>query len=315
MKTVLVDLEDAPSVHIVVFGAGAMGSFFGGLLSSRHEVLLIGRVDHVRAVSEHGLRITGKTIRLVRPEAATKVPRGAKPDVVLLSTKAYDTESAMVHLRPFARSALFVTLQNGLDNADTIARSAERVVAGTTSHGVTFLGPGEIRHAGVGDTVIGPWKGVDEADLVRLRDVFDDVGIPARLTSDVRTELWAKVVLNASINPVSALAGVPNGRLVRDRRLREAVEVVCREAASVARAEGARIDPGEILHRTLLVARRTASNRSSMLQDLEAGRRTGIDAITGAIVAAAERRRLEVPVNGVLLSLVRARESAASRSA
>lgn len=288
---------------------------FGGLLSSRHDVLLVGRADHVRAVTAQGLRITGKTVRLARPQAATKLPRGAKPDVVLVSTKAYDTESAMVHLRPFAKSALFVTLQNGLDNADTIARSAERVVAGTTSHGVTFLGPGEIRHAGVGETVIGPWKGVDEADLVRLRDVLDDIGIPTRVTSDVRTELWAKVVLNASINPLAALAGVPNGRLVRERWLREAVEIVSREAVTAARAEGAKLDPAEILHRTLLVARRTAANRSSMLQDLDAGRRTEIDAITGAVVAAAERRRLEVPVNRVVLALVRAREAAASRSA
>lgn len=300
----------ATCVEILVFGAGAMGSFFGGILSTRHRVTLVGRKDHVDAIQQGGLRISGKTSMIARPDATTKIPRGAKPEIVLVATKAYDTEAAMRSLLPFAKTSLFVSLQNGIDNADLIARTAIRVVAGTTAHGVTFVGPGEVRHAGVGDTVLGAWTGVAEAELVRLRDIFAEAGVVTRLTSDIRTELWAKLVVNAAINPVAALAGVPNGRIARDRRLRSLAEGLARESAAVARAAGAVLDSDEIVARTLLVAKRTASNRPSMLQDLDRHRRTEIDAITGKIVRTAERLKLPVPLNEAVYALVRAREAA-----
>ena len=296
-------------VDILVFGAGAMGSLLGGLLSVRHDVVLVGRQDHVDAIRRRGLRITGKTVRLVHPRAATRTPPGFHPPLILVSTKAYDTAGAMSALRRFARSSVFLTLQNGLDNPDIIARTADRVIAGTTAHGVTFLGPGEVRHAGVGDTVIGPWKGVDRREVLRVRDVFDEAGIPVTVSDDVHTELWGKVVVNAAINPLVALAGVPNGRLVQDRNLAGLLDAVGREALGVAQAAGARLDAGTILRRTRLIARRTAANRASMLQDLDRHRRTEIDAITGAIVREAEQHGLDAPLNRALYALVRAREA------
>ena len=104
-------------VRILVFGAGAMGSFFGGLLAARHEVTLVGREHHIDAIRGKGLRITGKTSRITKPRAATRVPRDAKADVVIVSTKAYDTEAAMHQLAPLAASSLFLTVQNGFDTA------------------------------------------------------------------------------------------------------------------------------------------------------------------------------------------------------
>src|SRR6266705_2808940 len=131
-------------VEILVFGAGAIGSFFGGLLSQRHDVTLIGRAEHISAVKSHGLRVSGKTSIIAKPRAVMRVPQDAKPDFIFV-----------------------------------IAKSARRVVAGTTAHGVTSVGPGEIRHAGVGETLIGAWSRVSESDLVRLRDLLADVGIVA----------------------------------------------------------------------------------------------------------------------------------------
>lgn len=296
-------------MDILVFGAGAMGSFFGGLLSVRHDVTLIGREDHMKAVRAHGLRMTGKTVRVMRPRSATRIPRDAHPELVIIATKSYDTSDAMRSLRRFGSTAVFLTLQNGIDNANLIARTARRVIAGTTAHGVTYLGPGEIRHAGLGDTTIGAWTKVDESTVVRLRDLLDEAGIRTRITADVRSELWAKLVVNAAINPLAALAGVPNGRLVEDPALRRLLEDVARETAGVARAAGARVDAEDLVRRTRLVARRTATNRASMLQDLDSGRRTEIDAITGAVLREAEKAGVETPVNRVLFALVKAREA------
>src|SRR6266566_4733909 len=180
IETVFSARMHARAVRIVVFGAGAMGSFFGGLLSRRYDVTLIGRAEHMAAIRARGLRITGKTAMIARPRTATRIPHGVKPELILVTTKSYDTDKAMVALRPFADEALFVTFQNGLGNAEAIAKVAKRVVAGTTTHGVTSLGPGEIRHAGVGETVLGAWVGIREADLVRLRDLLADAGVVVR---------------------------------------------------------------------------------------------------------------------------------------
>src|SRR5438309_9069175 len=151
------------TVEILVFGAGAMGSFIGGMLSRRHNVVLIGRSEHVDAIRAHGLRIMGKTSVIAKPDASTTVPPNAKPDLVFVTTKAYDTPDAMLALQRLADRSTFVTLQNGLGNADTIAKTARRVVAGTTAIGVTYVGPGDIRHAGVGDTVRGASPHGDQA--------------------------------------------------------------------------------------------------------------------------------------------------------
>lgn len=295
-------------MEILVFGAGAIGSFLGGVLSKRNHVTLVGRPDHVNAIRQHGLKISGQTSMIAKPNATTRVPRTPKPEIVFVATKSYDTEAAMQSLAPFGKTSLFVTLQNGFDNADVIARTASRIVAGTTAQGVTFVGPGEVRHAGVGDTIVGSWSGVSESELVRLRDILADAGIVTELTSDIRTELWAKLAVNASINPLAALAGVPNGRVAKDKRLRSLAEAVCREAAAVAKASGARVEVADVVQRTLNVARRTASNRPSMLQDLDRHRRTEIDAITGTVLRAADRLKIPVPLNEALYALVKARE-------
>lgn len=296
-------------VEILVFGAGAVGSFFGGILSRRNDVTLIGRAEHIDAIRAHGLRISGKTSMMAKPHAEVQVPRGARPELIFVTTKAYDTGEAMVALRRFANRATFVTLQNGLGNAETIAKTARRVIAGTTTHGVTLSDPGHVRHAGVGETNLGGWAHVKESDVVRLRDLLADVGIVAEVTRDIHAELWSKLIINAAINPLGALAGVPNGQLVRDKRLLALLDAVCDEAVAAAAAEGTPLNAEEIRRRARLVARRTASNRGSMLQDLDRHRRTEIDAISGAIVQAADRHRIAVPINRALHALVRARES------
>src|SRR2546425_10005755 len=153
------------TVEILVFGAGAMGSFIGGLLSRRRKVVLIGRSEHVDAIRAHGLRITGKTSMIAKPDVSTTVPQNALPDLVFVTTKAYDTANAMLALQRLADRSPFVTLQNGLGNAETIAKTARRGVAGTTAIDATYVGPGENRHAGAGDTRLGAWSAIEQAAI------------------------------------------------------------------------------------------------------------------------------------------------------
>ena len=298
------DSVPSPFVDVIVFGAGAMGSFFGGMLSRRNRVTLVCRAEHANAIRKSGLRIAGKTAMIARPTATTSASRIRRADLVIISTKAYDTERACRALRRIATRAIWLTLQNGLENADVLARYATKVIAGTTTHGVTFVRPGEVRHAGIGDTIIGALAGAGEDDVIRLRDVLEESGIRTRISPNIRRELWLKVIANAGINPLAALTGLRNGQLLAVPGLRAALEGLCSEAASVARAEGFEIADREAIDLTVRIARRTRENRASMLQDVQLRRRTEVDAITGAVLRAAKRHDLRVPMNLVSHALV-----------
>jgi len=294
-------------VRVLVFGAGAIGSLVGGLLSIENDVTLVGREAHVNAINRRGLRITGLTTRIAWPEAATEVPSHA-PDVILVSTKAYDTARAVESLRAFRGRSMFATLQNGLGNAERLAANAERVIAGTTTHGVTFVAPGEIVHAGVGDTVVGPWKGLGTADVRSFAGALTAVGIQTTVVEDVRRELWAKAVMNAAINPLTAVMRRPNGALVAGVDLRFLLGRVAREGVAAARAAGIDLDADVLAERAADVASRTADNRSSMLQDVERGHRTEIDAITGALLRVASSHGMFLAYTHALDALVRGLE-------
>jgi len=298
-------------VRVLVFGAGAIGSLLGGLLSEAHDVTIVGRKPHVDRVNRQGLRITGLTKRIVWPTAMTDVPTGDF-DVVFVTTKAYDTANAVEALRAFWRRSMFVTLQNGLGNAERIAELADRVLAGTTSHGVTFVAPGEIHHAGVGDLAIGPWKATTAEDATRLATALTASGLPAVAIADARRALWAKVVVNAAINPLTAVLREPNGALVDHDDLRELLAAVAREAVAAANTAGVEMAEDELANRAADVAVKTAENRSSMLQDVERGRRTEIDAITGELLRVASRTGLDLPYLRILDALVRGIERARS---
>ncbi len=292
---------------MLVFGAGAIGSLLGGLLSRENDVTIVARKAHADAVNRQGLRISGLTTFLAWPTATTDVPTEGF-DIVLVTTKAYDTAAAAESLRAFWRRSIFVTLQNGLGNAETLAAKADRVIAGTTTHGVTFAAPGEVIHAGFGDTVIGPWKGVGRGDLQTLAGALIAAGIATAIVEDVRVDLWAKAVVNAAINPLTAILRRPNGELARNEDLRALVDRLAREGARAALAAGVAVDPEVAATRALEVAARTAENRSSMLQDVEQGRRTELDAITGELLRAG--RGVGMPYNLTVYALVRGLERA-----
>jgi 2-dehydropantoate 2-reductase len=301
-------------VRILVFGAGAMGSFLAALLCARHEVVAVARGDHVAAIRARGLHVSGLTERVARFTAVTEVPPQA-PEIAFVTVKSYDTAdaaAAMKHIRP----PIVASMQNGLDNATKLERVAEDVVVVLTSHGVTYAGPGTVRHAGRGRTVVGLWRGREAAaDLVAR--ILGDVGLAVERTRDLRRELWLKAAVNAGINPLTAIHRVPNGRLLEvpewDRDLREAA----REVARVAATAGVDLPEDVAESRAVEVARETAGNRSSMLQDVERGRRTEVESITGAVLAQARAAGIAAPViarlHGRILGLEESARDGSSR--
>ncbi|HET6404869.1 MAG TPA: 2-dehydropantoate 2-reductase [Candidatus Thermoplasmatota archaeon] len=303
-------------MRVVVMGAGAMGSWMGALLArAGHDVTLVGRRDHVAVVNAHGLRVSGRTELHVMINAVERAAEAPVPDVLLLAVKAYDTQRALVEARPLlGQRTRVVSAQNGLGNVERVAEATDERLAfsAVTTHGVTYVEPGHVKHAGVGYFRVGsPFN--EHAAARDIASLFQGAGIDAEFTDRVAGEIWAKVVVNASINPLTAITGLQNGALLELPALRELMQRVVEEAVDVARAEGAPLPDDDLLLRARRVAELTAANKSSMLQDIERGRRTEIDSICGEIVQRGLRHNVDTPVNMTLTALVKGIEESTRR--
>lgn len=262
--------------------------------------------EGLAALQADGIRLEDGGVSRTPSMRATSNPTecmGARHALVLV--KAWQTARAASQLQQcLAPDGVALTLQNGLGNRERLeqALSLERVAQGVTTCGVTLLGPAHARVGGEGVTYLAA-----HPRLAPLVDLFRRAGFAVEEVKDVEALAWGKVVVNVAINPITALLRVPNGELLHPDRAgawRLAVQAAT-EAATVAAARGVRLPFGEPEAYVAEVARRTAANRSSMLQDIERGRPTEIDAICGAIVAEGERAGVATPVNHVLWDLVR----------
>ena len=296
-------------MKIAVVGAGAMGSLFGALLAEAgSEVWLIDVwAEHIKIINEKGLSIEreGKT-RSVEVKATTDSQRIGLADLIIVFVKSTQTaEAARVAKEMAGSGSLVLTLQNGMGNADVISEviDPDQVVAGTTSHGATMIGPGIIRHAGAGPTVIGMWNGKDLTKARGIAQLFTHACIDTKVVENVREVIWDKLLVNVGINAITALTGIKNGQLldleVTKTLSRKAVE----EALAVARAQGIALRDNTVEH-VLKVAEATGPNRSSMGQDVDKKRHTEIGTINGVIVSEGRKLGLETPVNETLTSLI-----------
>jgi 2-dehydropantoate 2-reductase len=279
-----------------------MGSLFGAhLAGAGHDVLLVD-VDPavVRAVAADGVLVGDRAV----PVAITADPDGHGPqDAVLVLVKTYDTAAAAELARPLVGAATTVaTLQNGIGGADALAEAfgAERVLAGVTYQGATVLAPGRIRHHMHGET----WIGDDLARATPLADALTAAGQPAHALAPVAPRVWKKLVNNCMGNATAALTGMHAGQMTADDGILALQRTIATEAVGVAAALGHDLDLEDCIATNEAILRSSGDGRPSMLQDVEAGRRTEIDTLNGAIVRHADALGLDVPVNRALAALV-----------
>ena len=296
-------------MKIVVIGAGAMGSLFGALLAESGEDVWLYDIweEHVKAINEKGLGIEldDKTLS-VSVNATTDKGQIGKTDLAIIFVKSTQTgDAARIASEFIDTNGYVLTLQNGMGNADIIGEVIEpdRIIAGTTSHGATMLGPGSIRHAGTGPTVIGMWSGIQKTGNQKIADVFNKAGIVTKTVDDVRNVIWAKLLVNVGINAITALTGIKNGRILDLSATKELSRAAVKEAMEVARAQGVKVADNTVEH-VFQVAKATSANRSSMGQDVDNKRQTEISAINGAVVKEAQKLGINVPVNQTLTALV-----------
>jgi len=311
-------------MRVAVVGAGALGSVFGGFLAlNGHQVTLLGRPWHLEEVKKKGLRIEGIWGRhLVKDMDLAFTPGELAPvyDLVLITVKAYDTLAAADIAKQLVREdGLVLSLQNGIGNGEILERVIGRTLCavGRVIFGAEIVSPGVVKVTVCADDVlVGPLgDGYPASRILVIRNmakIISDSGVPCRYSESVQVSMWAKAVYNCALNPLGALLGATYGELADDENCRSIMNGVIRECIGVAKAQGVVLpwqDAEEYqteFYENLIPP--TRDHRASMLQDLERGKPTEIDALNGLIVFYGKMVDVETPVNRILTGLIKAKE-------
>ncbi len=300
---------------VAVVGAGAVGSFFGAMLArAGHRVTLIGRAAHVQAIERDGLRLemAGRveSIRMAASEDLAAL-RGA--DLVLFSVKSTDTQTVASQIAPHLDpGALVVSLQNGVENAPTIARHVSQIVVPAVVYVATAMpAPGCVQHHGRGDLVIGALRAEaapDEATTQRLQDLADFFAaahVPVRISDDVTAELWSKLMVNCAYNAISGLAQASYAQLAALPSIRALQQAVVREVVALADAEGVQLPLQPALEAMERIAVAMPAQLSSTAQDMARSKPSEIDHLNGFVARRGRELGIPTPVNETLHALVK----------
>lgn len=291
-------------MEICIFGAGSLGSALGGILSRKNEVTLIGRRQNMSPVRKSGLKLVGDVERVDHLEARETVKGMAPPDLMIITTKAYDTAGAIRCCRSCADDhTMVLTLQNGLGNLELLRKwKISKAFGGTTTMGANLIAPGKVRVSGLGLTVIG--SDLDREGADAIVSAFRSCGLKTDKDDRILDAIWSKAIVNACVNPVAAVLRVPNGKLIESTVVSHLMKDVSLECELVARASGVSVPTGSTYPRVQSVCEDTRVNNSSMLQDVLRHRRTEIDQINGAICSVGDRRGISTPLNDALVAMI-----------
>ncbi len=293
---------------ILLVGTGALATLFAARLSEAgHSVSMLGTwKSGLKALQENGARIVdGNGNERAYKVHATDDPRevsGTKHALVLV--KSWQTERAARQLKEsLADDGLAITLQNGIGNKETLIRDlgSDRVSLGITTTGATLVGPGLVKIGG--EEVISLEQ---NQALGPLEAVLRSSNFNLQIVDDAKSLMWGKLVINAAINPLTALLRVPNGELLSRPLARKVMSALARETAEVAKAEHVHLPFNNPVDAAEDVARKTATNMSSMFQDVRRGAPTEIDAICGAVTMRGKKHGIKTPYNRACWQLVRA---------
>ena len=302
-------------MKVCVVGCGAVGSLFAASLAQLEDVEVWAydlAEDHVRAMREQGLRISGAGELVGSVQATTDAAELPACDFGIVATKSMHTGPALAAAAHAFGAGAVCSVQNGIGNEETIAEHVSRVIRGTTFPAGRILAPGHVHWDVKGDTTIGPFEPspapMDEIE--RLADACTRAGMPTAAAADARGPQWRKVIFNAATNPIGALTGLTHGRVCEDEGLRRLVSALVDEGKAVAGAQAIELDadPEELID---YAARPDVAydHKASMLQDAEARRQTEIDYLNGGIVRFGREHGVATPLNEAVTALIKGLEA------
>jgi len=296
--------------RVAVVGAGAVGSYFGGMLARAGvPATLIGRPAHVEAILRDGLFIDSIHFQeRVRVAASTDIAAARGAEFVLLCVKTIDTETTVRDLAPhLAPGAAVFSLQNGVDNFERIRAAAGfEALPAVVYVAAALPEPGHIKHSGGGRLVLGPGPQAQS-----LSELFTRAGVPCQISENIEGELWKKLVLNCAGNAPTAIGRTSYGRIARHAPTREVLLAAAREVSAVARAAGVNLPDEDFAAQALKFAENVGDATSSTAQDLLRGKRTEIDSLNGYVARRGAELGVPTPVNHTLWALVKLLEDSA----
>jgi 2-dehydropantoate 2-reductase len=300
---------------VTIVGCGAVGSLFAANLAQLDDVEVwafdLDR-EHVAAINEHGLRLSGAGEVVGKLRATTDAAELPPSDFGIVATKCMHTAPAIEATAAAFANGSVCSVQNGVGNEEVLAQHVERVIRGTTFPAGRVVEPGHVQWDVKGDTTIGPFepRPASMADIEQLADACTRGGMPTQAVADARGPQWRKLIFNAATNPIGALTGLTHGRVVEDVGLRRLVSELVDEGKTVAAAQGIELDadPEELIDHA---ARPDVAydHKASMLQDVEARRPTEIDYLNGGISRFGREQGVPTPMNDAVTALIKGLEA------
>lgn len=294
-------------------GAGAIGRMLASALSESQNVVLLD-IDEplIATLNSSGIVVErGEERRETHLDAVSSIEGLPMASMVFFCVKSYATAAAAQTISPIVDfDTTICSLQNGWGNGDVLALAFDpsQVVIGVTYNSATVR-DGVVYHTGSGKTVVGPYEGsVERAEAIA--NAMRDAGLEASSLEAVRPEIWKKLILNAATLPTAALSGLSTGGLGGFPPMLELVDDLTREAVSVAVGLGYEIDVDERIALIHQILERGGDGKASMLQDLEASRKTEVDVVCGAVARAASELKIDVPLTRAMYALVKGVEKA-----
>lgn len=297
-------------MRMLFVGAGAIGSLFGGLLATQEDIWLVGRQQHVEAIENRGLLITteGRDM-LTHPKASVSIPKNENFDCLVIATKAFDLERALLEIQKANIKRIPVAiLQNGYRNEEV----AREILPGwtilriITTEGAYCPTAGQIIRAGVGRTFVGFSEFIeDEKDFSeRMSQALTLAGLPSSATGEIDSWIIGKLLVNAAINPICALVGCKNGFILENSDLLDLLKKLVSELERIALSLKIKLPFDNLQSEVEKVLQETAENRCSMLQDILSGRQTEIEFLNGSIANLAKEKKCQAPINNTLAGLI-----------
>lgn len=301
-------------MRILVIGAGAMGSIYGGRLSLNNEVFL---VDNNKAVvdtiNQNGLILEeGGKDNKYSPKAVASTEGLETADLIILFVKALYSRSALeANKRVIGPDTYVMTLQNGSGHEDILSEFVpkERIIIGTTEDNGAVLSPGHIRHGGKGNTNVGMLVNDTEGFLPKLKEAFDSCGFNVKIHDNIQQLIWNKLFVNVAFSAVTGVLKSDMGFIAKCDNAMNLSKMLLHEAVTVAHALGLEADEGKLLDEIKSVSENSPNGVTSICADLRAGRKTEVDTISGSVVRAAKKCGVDVPCHEFIVNLIHAMES------
>lgn len=310
-------------MKILVFGLGALGTVYSCLLKENgHEVTGVDRKAVVKGVNTEGVKVSGiwgdHEARLDKAVDKLKDIKGKDFDLIIVSVKSYETAEVARQLQPVMGENTYLMLaQNGYGNFEAASQyiASDKIILGRVIFGAETLAAGVSKVTVIADDVIlgSPINTIKDSVLSEFARIFNEAGIPTRVSKEIMKYIWGKIIYNSALNSMGAVKGVTYGELAANEKYRQVMDRVIKEIFAVLKAMDQEMfwtDAEayiEDFYAKLLPS--TASHHASMLQDMQRGRKTEIDALNGAVVELGEKYGIETPANEMMTKLVKEKEA------